>query len=543
MNLKSIAAFAVLALATLSMAEPTTNVDPPVTEHIDANTEIRVVAPTNTFYGTRGLPQTGSAEALGQGRLIFGLNGSFYNQQKEFARGPNKGANFFTGIGSIAYGLSRQVDAFAFITGIGSTGYNSQQASGPGTVGVGVQGTLPFSQSAPVRMGAQLTLNEGLTNNPIDSNFADGYSYFEARTGLDFIGKLIQTLVFGNEDTGFKWHFNEGVVTSTETGTDNLLLLSTGAQVNIFAAVLGAEFHTRSPIDAIEFGTDPMWITPSVQFRSAYDINLSAGADIALSGDRNDAAGTRALEPYRLFAGMTFTLDTEAGSRAEAKARAQREAREKAALRNQNSSLVMGAKEDSLARIRQKSQSDSAATAAAAKNSADSLAMARKAQRDSSASAGKAREDSLALAQSQKDLALEKSKRSDAEKQLLSTGLLLMDAVYFETNKTDISINSKPYLNIIAKMLTKYSKLQIEVSGHTDDVGNDARNLTLSQRRAESVAAYMVQAAPELRGMLSAKGYGESQPKADNKTAEGRKMNRRTELQVLNKEALKEYNP
>jgi outer membrane protein OmpA-like peptidoglycan-associated protein len=402
---------------------------------------------------------------------------------------------------------------------------------------------LPFSQSAPVRMGAQAALYQGLTNNPIDSNFADGYSYFEARTGLDFMGKLIQTLVFGNEDTGFKWHFNEGVVTSTETGTDGLLLLSTGAQVNVAAAVLGAEFHTRSPIDAIEFGTDPMWITPSVQFRSGYDINLSAGADIALSGERNDAAGTRALEPYRLFAGMTFTLDTEAGARAEAKAKAQREAREKAALRNQNNSLVKEAKQDSLDRISQKSQSDSAAAAAAARNSADSLAMARKAQNDSAAMAGKSRQDSLALAESQKNLALEKSKRSDAEKQLLSTGLLLMDAVYFETNKTDISINSKPYLNIIAKMLTKYTKLQIEVSGHTDDVGSDARNLTLSQGRSESVAAYMVQVAPELRGMLSAKGYGETMPKADNKTADGRKLNRRTELQVLNKEVLKEYNP
>jgi outer membrane protein OmpA-like peptidoglycan-associated protein len=542
MNLISLATFAILSQASLSMAEPTTNVDPPVTEHIAANTEIRVVAPTNTFYGTRGLPQTGSAEALGQGRLIFGLNGSFYNQQKAFALGPNKGANFFTGIGSIAFGLNRFVDAFASVSGFGSTGYTSEQASGPGTVGAGVQGTLPFSQSAPVRMGAQVALYQGLTDNPIDTNFADGYSYFEARTGLDFMGKLIQTLALGNEDTGFKWHFNEGVVTSTETGTDALLLLSTGAQLNVFAAVLGAEFHTRSPIDAIEFGTDPMWITPSVQFRSGYDINLSAGADIALSGERNDAAGTRALEPYRLFAGMTFTLDTEAGARAEAKAKAQREAREKAALRNQNSNLVMEAKEDSLARLREKSSADSAAAAAASRNSADSLAMARKAQGDSAAMAGKSRRDSLALAESQRNLELEKSKRSEAEKQLLSTGLLLMDAVYFETNKTDISINSKPYLNIIAKMLTKYPKLMIEVSGHTDDVGSDARNLTLSQGRSESVANYMVQAAPELRGMLSAKGYGETQPKADNKTADGRKLNRRTELQVLNKDALKEYN-
>ncbi len=501
-------------------------------EHIGATTEIKVIAPTNTMYGTRGLPQTSSAEALGEGRLIFGLNGSFYQQQKNFSGAPNKGANFFTGIGSIAFGLNRQVDAFASITGFGSTGYSSEQASGPGTAGAGIQGTLPFSQSAPVRMAAQVGLYQGLTNNPIDSNFADGYSYFEARTGLDFMGKLVQSLVFGNEEVGFKWHFNEGLVTSTESGTDGQLLLSSGAQVNIASAILGAEIHSRTPISKIKFSTDPMWVTPSLQFRSAFDINLSLGADVALSGDRGDVAGTRALEPYRLFAGIAFTIDTEAGARAEAKARAQREAGEKNGLKNRNNNLVMQAKEDSLEQIRRKAASDSAAAAAASKNKADSLAMA-----------AKARQDSIALAESQKNLALEKSKRSEAEKQLLSTGLLLMDAVYFETNKTDISINSKPYLNIIAKMLTKYPKLQIEVAGHTDDVGSDAHNQTLSQGRSESVANYMSSVAPELKAVLTAKGYGESMPKADNKTAEGRKLNRRTELQVLNKEVLKEYNP
>ncbi|MDB5051860.1 MAG: OmpA family protein [Fibrobacteres bacterium] len=530
---RQLASAIALAFPLLTFAqEAKTDVDPPVMEHIDANTEIRVVAPTNTWYGTRGLSQTGSAEALGMGRLIFGLNGSFYQQQKAFLRSPNKDAKFFTGIGSIAFGLNRQVDAFASITGFGSTNYNSQQASGPGTVGAGVQGTLPFAQSAPVRMAAQVGIYQGLTNNPIDTNYADGYSYFEARTGLDFMGKLIQSLVLGNEDTGFKLHFNEGVITSAEDGTDGLLLLSTGAQVNMFNAVLGLELHSRSPIETIEFGTDPFWMTPSVQFRSAYDINLSAGADIALSGERNDAAGTRALEPFRLFAGLTFTLDTEAGARAEAKAKAQREAGEKNSLKNSNRSLKEQAREDSLAQIRQKAASDSAAAAAASRNSADSLSMANK-----------ARQDSIALAESQKNLALEKSKRSDAEKQLLSTGLLLMDAVYFETNKTDISINSKPYLNIIAKMLTKYPKLRIEVAGHTDDVGSDAHNQTLSQGRSESVANYMSSVAPELRDVLTARGYGESMPKADNKTADGRKLNRRTELQVLNKEVLKEYNP
>ncbi|MDQ3001664.1 MAG: hypothetical protein M3Y08_10440, partial [Fibrobacterota bacterium] len=150
---RKLASALVLAFPIYSIAQgpPITSVDvdPPVTESISQSTEIRVVSPTNTWYGTRGLSQTASAEALGSGRLIFGLNGSFYNQQKEFALGPNKGANIFTGIGSIALGLNRHVDGFASITGFGSTSYNSQQASGPGTVGAGVQGTLPFSQSAP----------------------------------------------------------------------------------------------------------------------------------------------------------------------------------------------------------------------------------------------------------------------------------------------------------------------------------------------------------------------------------------------------------
>jgi outer membrane protein OmpA-like peptidoglycan-associated protein len=92
-------------------------------------------------------------------------------------------------------------------------------------------------------------------------------------------------------------------------------------------------------------------------------------------------------------------------------------------------------------------------------------------------------------------------------------------------------------------MLTKYQKLRIEIGGHTDNAGSDGHNLTLSQGRAEAVVAYMVQTAPALNGMLTAKGYGESQPKADNASADGRKHNRRTELAVLNKNVLKEYNP
>src|SRR6186997_2874827 len=86
-----------------------TDVDPPKAEEIGPNTDIEVLSPTNTFYGTRGLSQTGSAEALGEGRLVFGITGSWYQQNQSpqvlAPNNPQSGANIFTGIGSASFGV------------------------------------------------------------------------------------------------------------------------------------------------------------------------------------------------------------------------------------------------------------------------------------------------------------------------------------------------------------------------------------------------------------------------------------------------------
>jgi outer membrane protein OmpA-like peptidoglycan-associated protein len=386
-------------------------------------------------------------------------------------------------------------------------------------------------------MAGQVLILQGLSSNPVNDYKADGYNYFETRTGLDFMVKLLQTMVFGSEDGAFKLHINEGVVTSAESGQDPLLLLAAGLQFNAPVAAFGLELNSRTSLKEIAITTDPLWVTPSVQFRTPYSLSATLGGDIALSKARGGLE-PRALEPYRLFAGVTFSFDTQAAKRQRIKDEEQRKAMEAENLRRRNLALAEG-----------KAQSDAAAAAARArqlaseKSSADSLAaLKNRSKQDSAAMAAKARQDSLALIESAKRLAEEKSKRSDAEKQLLSTGLLLMDAVYFETAKTDISINSKPYLNIIAKMLVKYPKLNIEVAGHTDNVGGADYNMGLSQGRAQAVRDYMVTVAPELSGHLSAKGYGLTMPKASNATAAGKTLNRRTELQVLNKDMLREYN-
>ena len=72
----------------------------------------------------------------------------------------------------------------------------------------------------------------------------------------------------------------------------------------------------------------------------------------------------------------------------------------------------------------------------------------------------------------------------------------------------------------------------LEVSGHTDNVGDDAKNLLLSQNLANSVMNYLIQKGVSA-GQLKAMGYGERQPIADNATDEGRKQNRRVMFTVL----------
>jgi OOP family OmpA-OmpF porin len=80
-------------------------------------------------------------------------------------------------------------------------------------------------------------------------------------------------------------------------------------------------------------------------------------------------------------------------------------------------------------------------------------------------------------------------------------------------------------------LINQRANATFEVAGHTDSIGSDAYNLRLSQRRADSVRSYLVQQGVDANRM-SAVGYGESQPVADNGTEAGRAENRRVELRI-----------
>jgi len=106
--------------------------------------------------------------------------------------------------------------------------------------------------------------------------------------------------------------------------------------------------------------------------------------------------------------------------------------------------------------------------------------------------------------------------------------------VEFNTNSDTIRPQYYSNLNELGTVLAQpqHAAYRIQIEGHTDGVGSDQYNKTLSQKRAESVKHYLLQHFSIKRDNLSAVGYGKSQPIAPNDTPEGRSKNRR--VQVVN---------
>ncbi len=101
--------------------------------------------------------------------------------------------------------------------------------------------------------------------------------------------------------------------------------------------------------------------------------------------------------------------------------------------------------------------------------------------------------------------------------------------INFDTGKWDLKADGKATVAEIAKMLKAAPGLRIGIEGHTDNVGQAAANKTLSEKRAQSVMAAVVAAGIDAR-RLSAAGFGQEKPVADNRSEEGRGKNRRVEL-------------
>jgi outer membrane protein OmpA-like peptidoglycan-associated protein len=104
--------------------------------------------------------------------------------------------------------------------------------------------------------------------------------------------------------------------------------------------------------------------------------------------------------------------------------------------------------------------------------------------------------------------------------------------VFFEYNSFRLRDKSRVELNKLVEFLSLNSGVIMEIGGHTDNIGDKAYNITLSENRAKAVYKYLIEHQIDKK-RLSFKGYGMSQPVDDNSTPEGRARNRRTEMKVI----------
>ncbi|MBP9099752.1 MAG: OmpA family protein [Ferruginibacter sp.] len=108
----------------------------------------------------------------------------------------------------------------------------------------------------------------------------------------------------------------------------------------------------------------------------------------------------------------------------------------------------------------------------------------------------------------------------------------VLDDCNFETGKATLQPESYSVLDELVAYLVRKDDEKIELGGHTDNVGSAASNLKLSLDRANTVRAYLLTKGID-PDRVTAKGYGMSEPIADNKSEEGRALNRRTEVKIL----------
>ncbi|HFB67066.1 MAG TPA: OmpA family protein [Aeromonadales bacterium] len=134
------------------------------------------------------------------------------------------------------------------------------------------------------------------------------------------------------------------------------------------------------------------------------------------------------------------------------------------------------------------------------------------------------------------------SQESQLRKTLLNSGvqvkregdnirLVMPEKITFDTNRSDLRVSFMDVLDSVILVLRKYPDTVLKVVGHTDSVGSDSYNLDLSERRANSVASYLITKGISPR-RIQAYGAGEGFPVATNETELGRSMNRRVELSI-----------
>ena len=127
---------------------------------------------------------------------------------------------------------------------------------------------------------------------------------------------------------------------------------------------------------------------------------------------------------------------------------------------------------------------------------------------------------------------VEPKQQVDLMKDLDTKGFIDIYGINFDIGKWAVKPESFPVIEQITTYLKDHPQVKIMIEGHTDNTGKDAANMTLSDKRSQSIKAEIVKRGIDA-GRMETKGYGASKPIADNKTAAGRTQNRRVTIKKL----------
>jgi OOP family OmpA-OmpF porin len=108
---------------------------------------------------------------------------------------------------------------------------------------------------------------------------------------------------------------------------------------------------------------------------------------------------------------------------------------------------------------------------------------------------------------------------------------IILDDVLFDFDKSNIKPEGAAILDRLVAFMNENKDKKVNLAGHTDNIGTEAYNQALSERRANSARDFLVKRGVDT-SRVSSQGFGESKPIADNKTREGRAKNRRVEIKV-----------
>jgi outer membrane protein OmpA-like peptidoglycan-associated protein len=252
----------------------------------------------------------------------------------------------------------------------------------------------------------------------------------------------------------------------------------------------------------------------------------------ALLRASDEAARRRAAEDVSQAAtAARLAAERDAAAAANARLAAERDARtaDQARLGAERDARIAAEGQLSAERARATDADAARAAAEAARLQADAarIAAEAKTQSDATSAAAKAEQDKTALREQ-----LRGQLNVILDTRATARGLIVnLSDVLFDTGRADLKPGAREKLARISGILALHQGLHLEVEGHTDDVGTDSANQRLSERRGESVRAFLVQ-----QGIASttvgAIGLGETKPVATNGTAVGRQQNRRVELIV-----------